>query len=76
MKKKIFIAVFMAIGIPLLLLGYVICSLPDMCGNEIYSVVVSPNKKHKAVLFQRDCGATTGFSLVGYASRTIFKFYS
>jgi len=34
----------------------------DMCGNDIYSELLSPNKKYKAVVFQRDCGATTGFS--------------
>ena len=34
----------------------------DLCGNEIYKEVYSPNNKHKAIIFQRDCGATTGFS--------------
>lgn len=33
-----------------------------MCGNDIYKEYVSPNRKLKAVVFQRDCGATTGFS--------------
>lgn len=33
-----------------------------MCGNEIFNEAVAPDKKLKAVLFQRDCGATTGFS--------------
>lgn len=37
-------------------------SLKDMCGNEIHQQVESPDKKYKAVIFQRDCGATTGFS--------------
>jgi hypothetical protein len=32
------------------------CSL---CGNEIQSEVVSPDGKMKAVIFERDCGATT-----------------
>lgn len=32
------------------------------CVNEIYSEVQSPGNKYKAVAFQRDCGATTGFS--------------
>jgi hypothetical protein len=36
--------------------------LSDGCGNDIASEVVSPNRKMKAVIFQRDCGATTGFS--------------
>ena len=33
-----------------------------MCGNEIIVETFSPDKQNKAVLFQRDCGATTGFS--------------
>ncbi len=33
-----------------------------MCGNEIYAEYLSPDKAYKAVVFQRDCGATTGFS--------------
>ncbi|HEY8219873.1 MAG TPA: hypothetical protein VIF86_07210 [Methylobacter sp.] len=37
-------------------------SLPDMCGNEIFAESASPNRKMKAVAFQRDCGATTDFS--------------
>ena len=34
----------------------------DLCGNQIVSRVNSPDGKLSAVLFQRDCGATTGFS--------------
>lgn len=33
-----------------------------MCGNQIVSETYSPNKKYKAVIFVRDCGATTGYS--------------
>jgi hypothetical protein len=32
------------------------------CGNEILSDVRAPGNGHRAVVFQRDCGATTGFS--------------
>jgi hypothetical protein len=32
------------------------------CGNEILRVHYSPTKQLKAVVFGRDCGATTGFS--------------
>ena len=32
------------------------------CGNEVLKEVASPSGKMKAVIFQRDCGATTGFS--------------
>jgi hypothetical protein len=34
----------------------------DMCGNQVIEEVRSPNKKLKAIIFTRDCGATTGFS--------------
>ena len=34
----------------------------DMCGNYIHEEYLSPSESHKAVIFQRDCGATTGFS--------------
>jgi hypothetical protein len=37
-------------------------SFSAMCGNEIYKTFESPDKKLKAVIFQRDCGATTGYS--------------
>jgi hypothetical protein len=33
-----------------------------LCGNEIFQEVYSPDHTYKAVVFQRDCGATTGFS--------------
>lgn len=34
----------------------------DTCADDIVSRVTSPDGRHVAVLFQRDCGATTGFS--------------
>lgn len=34
----------------------------DGCGNTIVSSKEAPDARHVAVLFQRDCGATTGFS--------------
>jgi hypothetical protein len=34
----------------------------DPCTNTIVSRVPSPDGQREAVLFQRDCGATTGFS--------------
>lgn len=33
-----------------------------MCGNEVLAEYPSPDGRLKAVVFQRDCGATTGFS--------------
>jgi len=34
----------------------------DLCGNTIGQTVLSPSGQAKAVVFNRDCGATTGFS--------------
>jgi hypothetical protein len=34
----------------------------DPCGNQVVQVIPSPDGKLKAVVFERDCGATTEFS--------------
>lgn len=34
----------------------------DPCGNTVIKRSVSPDGQHSAVLFERNCGATTGFS--------------
>ena len=33
-----------------------------VCGNEVLADVPAPDNRYRAVVFQRDCGATTGFS--------------
>ena len=33
-----------------------------MCGNKVLSETSSPDRIYRAIVFQRDCGATTGFS--------------
>lgn len=46
-----------------ILLGVILAGcLPDLCENEIIKTVASPGGTYKAVVFQRDCGATTDFS--------------
>jgi len=45
-----------ALGIALL------AGCADLCGNEKLAEYPSPDRKWKVVVFQRDCGATTGFS--------------
>ena len=32
------------------------------CGNEVASTIESPRGSHVAVIFNRNCGATTGFN--------------
>lgn len=34
----------------------------DMCSNEVVTRLASPDGEREAVMFQRDCGATAGFS--------------
>lgn len=34
----------------------------DTCENSVAAKVISPNGQREAVMFQRDCGATTGYS--------------
>ena len=34
----------------------------DLCGNDKLAEYPSPDRKWKVVVFQRDCGATTGLS--------------
>ena len=36
--------------------------ISDMCCNEFISQSFSPGKELKAILFKRDCGATTAYS--------------
>jgi hypothetical protein len=38
------------------------CGLGNTCDNEIVKEIYSSDKKYKAVIFRRDCGATTGTS--------------
>ena len=45
----------------LIFIGIRSCAVA-MCGNEVFEEQLSPDGKLKAVIFQRDCGATTGFS--------------
>ena len=54
--------IVVAVG-ALVLLAYALSSaFDDMCGNAMIAEYPSPNGKLKAVVFERNCGATTGFS--------------
>ena len=43
------------------LIAIVYFSFDDLCANTVQSEIVSPNGFNKAVVFERDCGATTDF---------------
>lgn len=49
-------------SVPLALVVALLGGCADDCGNEVVSRVDAPNGSRSAVMFQRDCGATTGFS--------------
>jgi hypothetical protein len=34
----------------------------DLCGNQVTQEVSSPSGNYRAIVFEFDCGATTGFS--------------
>lgn len=36
--------------------------LDSACANDVLAELPSPDGENKAIVFQRDCGATTGFS--------------
>ncbi|MEJ2055674.1 MAG: hypothetical protein P8X42_17305 [Calditrichaceae bacterium] len=44
------------------LLLFTIISCEPLCGNDIIYTKTITGTKYKIVVFQRDCGATTGFS--------------
>jgi hypothetical protein len=48
-----------AVTVPLLA---TLAACSDPCSNTLVKVVKAPGGQHAAALFQRDCGATTGFS--------------
>tara|TARA_R110000787_G_scaffold37656_1_gene95526 strand:- start:178 stop:564 length:387 start_codon:yes stop_codon:yes gene_type:complete len=47
---------------PYLVITALLGGCSDGCQNTVLASFASPNGRASAVLFQRDCGATTGFS--------------
>jgi len=52
--------ILVVIALGLWISGYLFFG--SLCGNEIVQKLTAPDGRHVAFLFQRDCGATTGFS--------------
>ncbi|MBI5195503.1 MAG: hypothetical protein HZA10_04180 [Nitrospirae bacterium] len=66
MKKWQKITIYIFIALPILV-GVAIWGIDKlmghMCGNNVIEEVLSPDQKLKVVIFQRDCGDKTGFSI-------------
>ena len=60
--KKILVGIFAIFLLCIGALYLFVQSLPDLCSNVVLDEYPSPNNSLKVVTFQRDCGATTGFS--------------
>ena len=54
-------AIAMGVGF-VALLSFLSFALSDLCGNEELETIYSPDGARKVVVFERACGATTGFS--------------
>ena len=61
-KRIVASIAILALGILAVLAFLFFLLSANVCENQVFTEVFSPDKTHKAVLFQRDCGATTGFS--------------
>jgi hypothetical protein len=61
-KTKLKLCVFSALMITIITAAVYLSKTHDFCSNEIYGEYLAPDKVHKAVVFNRDCGATTDFN--------------
>lgn len=50
------------IGVLFAAVLWIVLSGFDPCGNRVLAEHVSPSGRHRAIVFIRDCGATTGFA--------------
>ena len=63
MVRKLIELLSLVVVMPAILLFIVFeLLMDDFCQNDIHLELFSQDKEHKAVLFTRDCGATTGYS--------------
>jgi hypothetical protein len=60
---KMTLTAFVVISVAMALYIFLwIGALAGGCGNDMLATIPSPSGGRKLVIFQRDCGATTGFS--------------
>ena len=61
-RTLLVIAGILLFALPVAALLWLFASPSDLCANDNLRESVSPNGTLKAVLFRRDCGATTSYS--------------
>lgn len=49
-------------ALPVAIFSLMLGACGDSCSNEVVASVASPDGAREAVMFQRDCSATSGFS--------------
>ena len=60
---KMILTAVVVITVPIaIMLYYLLAGFGTLCNNDLLATHSSPNGGRKLVIFQRDCGATTGFS--------------
>lgn len=61
--KKVCLYIFVGLIVLVGLTAFLLNRLADgLCGNQIIEEVLSPNGNNRITVFERNCGATTGFS--------------
>jgi hypothetical protein len=60
---KVILTAFVVITVPLALILFgLTAGFGTLCNTDLLQTISSPSGRRKLVVFQRDCGATTGFS--------------
>jgi hypothetical protein len=64
MKRWLARLILAAVLIIIVRFAVVYIALTPVCGNTVVKEMVSPDGKYVAVVFDRDCGATTSFERI------------
>ena len=62
MKKVVLMSATVVVALGAGVAAWFVHAVAPLCANEIVQEALSSDERHRAYLFQRDCGATTGFS--------------
>lgn len=73
-KKSLIIVVAVIAVSAVVIAGLWVFALSPKCNNEVLNRNLSPDGRYEAVLFERDCGATTSYLRVVALTSTTRKF--